>query len=149
MLIAVGTIAPCTSSTDAVGSLKTKALFAFDVDAIVCFCTSSSACIMAFLLLFLGICRPDIFGVVNISIKSLKRFYGECSYCNFIVCDCSHRQPDPDEGSGSLTYESSRDTDSDQLSKKKANRVRFMDDPVVTGFRYNFAYAHLKDSSVG
>ena len=54
----------------------------------------------------------------------------------------------PDEESMSLTYESSQSTKSDLPRKKKAKRVRLLDDSGLTGFRSKFAYRPLKDRSV-
>ena len=82
------------------------------------------------------------------SIKGLKRFYDDSSSCYFVVYDSAPVLPDPDEGSGSLTHESPPSTYSDQPRKKNAKRVRFLDDSVVTGFRYKFGYPPLKDRSV-
>ena len=82
------------------------------------------------------------------SIKGLKRFYDDSSYCHFLVFDSALVLTDPDEGSGSLMYESSPSTYCDQPRKKKAKRFRFLDDFGVTGFRYKFVYLPLKDRSV-
>ena len=65
-----------------------------------------------------------------------------------MVYDSAPVLPDPDEGSSSLTYESPPSTYSDQPRKKQAQRVRFLDDFGVTGFRYKFGYPLLKDRSV-
>ena len=82
------------------------------------------------------------------SIKGLKRFYNDYSCCHFVVFHSAPIEPDPDERSGSLTYESPTSTDSDQPRKKKVKRVRFLDDSVVTGYRYRFVYPPLKDRGI-
>ena len=82
------------------------------------------------------------------SIKGLKRFYDDSSCCHFVVFETAPILPDPDEGSGSLTYESPPSTYSDQPRKKKAKRVRFLGDSGLTGFRYKFGYPPLKDRNV-
>ena len=126
----------------------TNGHFAFDVDAIVSFNALIPSCVIPFLLPFLAICWPDFFGVVNMSIKGLKRFHDDSSCSYFVVSDSAPVLPDPDEGSRRLTYESPPSTHSDQPRKKKATRVRFLDDSEVTGFRYKFGYPPLRDSSV-
>ena len=82
------------------------------------------------------------------SIKGLKRFYDDSSCCHFVVYDSAPVLSDPDVGSGSLTYESPPSTYSDQPRRQKAKRGRFLDDSVVTGFRYKFGHPALKDRSV-
>ena len=148
VFVDVRTIILWTSSPGAASWSKTKGLFAFGVDAIVRFNASISSCIIAFLLPFLAICCPDFFGVVNISIKCLKRFYNGGSCCHLMMFDSAPVLPDQDTGSGSLIYVSPPGTYSDQPRKKKAKRVRFLDDSVVTGFRYKFRYAPLKDRNI-
>ena len=53
------------------------------------------------------------------SIKGLKRFNDDSSCCQIVVFNSAPILPDPDEGSGSLTYESTASTYSDQPRKKK------------------------------
>ena len=82
------------------------------------------------------------------SIRNLKRFYTAEDASSFVVYDSSTTFATPDEETMSLTYESPKSTKSDLPSKKKANRVRFLDDSGMTGFRSKFVYAPLKDRSV-
>ena len=82
------------------------------------------------------------------SIKGLKRFYDDSSCCDFVGFDSAPILPDPDAGSGFLTYESPPSTYSDQPRKKKAKRVRFLDDCGVTGFTYKVEYPLWKNRSV-
>ena len=148
VFVAVRTIIFCTSSPDATGWWKTNALFAFNVDAIVCFNTSISSSVIALLLPSLAIYRPDFWGVEHMTIKGRKRFYDDSSCYHFVVFDSAPVLWDPDEGSGSLTYESPTSTYSDQPSKKKAKRVRFLDDSGETGLWYMFEYPPWKDRNV-
>ena len=148
VFVAVRTIIFWTSSPGPAGWYKTKALFAFGVDAIGCFNASISSSIIAFLLPVLAICWPDLFIVVNMSIKCLKGFYDDSSYCYFVVFDSPPVLSDPDEGSCSLTNEAPTSTYSDQPRKEKPKRVRFLYDSSVTTFRYKFGYPPWMDRSL-
>ena len=65
-----------------------------------------------------------------------------------MVYDSAPTFATPDEETMSLTYESPKSTKSDLHRKKKAQRVRFLDDPGLTGFRSKFGYPALKDRSM-
>ena len=65
-----------------------------------------------------------------------------------MVFDSASVLPDPDEGSDPLTYQYPASPYSHQPRKKQAKRVRFFDNSVVPGFRYEFGYPPLKDRSV-
>ena len=82
------------------------------------------------------------------SIKGLKRFYDNSSCCHFVAFDSAPILPDPDEGSGSFTYEHPPSTYCDQPRTKKAQRVRFLHDSGLTGYRNRFVYPLLKDRTV-
>ena len=82
------------------------------------------------------------------SIRNLKRFYTAEDASSFVVYDSAPTFATPDEETMSLTYESPKSTKSDLPRKKKAKRVRFLDDSGLTGFRSKFGYPPLKDRSV-
>ena len=148
VFVAVSTIICWPSSPAALAWPKTKRLFAFHVHAIVGFNSSISSSVIPFHLPFLAICLPDLCGVLNMSIKGLKRFYADSRCCRFVIYASTPVLPDPDEGSGCLTYEFPTSTYSDQPRKTKTKRVRFLYDSVVTGCRYKFWYLPLTDRGV-
>ena len=82
------------------------------------------------------------------SIRNLKRFYTAEDASSFVVYDSAPTFATPDEETMSLTYESPRSTKSDLPRKKKAIRVRFLDDSALTGIRSKFGYPALKDKSM-
>ena len=149
MFVAASTIAIGTSSPAAAGLSKTNGLCVCSVDAIVCFDTSISSSVLALQLLFPAICCPYFLRIGNVCIKDVKRFYDDSSCWHFVARDCAPGLPDPDEGSGSLTYKSPASTYSDQPGMIMAERVRFLCDSVVTALRIRVGYPPLKDRSVG
>ena len=82
------------------------------------------------------------------SIRNRNRFYGAEDASSFVVYDSGPTFATTDEETMSLTYESPKSTKSDSPRKKKAKRVRFLDDFGQTGFRSKFLYPPLKDRSV-
>ena len=82
------------------------------------------------------------------SIRNLKRFYTAEDASSFVVYDSAPTFATPDEETMSLTNESPKSTKSDVPKKRKANRVRFLYDSHLTGFRSKFGYPPLKDRSV-
>ena len=82
------------------------------------------------------------------SIRNLKRFYTAEHASSFVLYDSAPTFTTPDKETMSLTYESAKSTKCDLPSKKKAKRVRFVDDSGVTGVRSKFGYPSLKDRSV-
>ena len=82
------------------------------------------------------------------SIRNLNRFYNAEDASSFVVHDRASTFASPDEETMSLTYESPKSTKSDLPRKKKAKRVRFLNDTGLTGFRSKFGYSPLKVRSV-
>ena len=82
------------------------------------------------------------------SVRNLDRFYSAENANSFVAYDSTPPFGTTDEETMSLTNESPKSTKSDLHSKKKAKRVRFLDDSGLTGFRSKFVYATLKDRSV-
>ena len=82
------------------------------------------------------------------SMRNLQRFYTAEDASSFVLNDSTPTFATPDKETMSLTYESPKPTKSDLLRKKKAKRVRFLDDSGMTGDRSKFGYPHLKDRSV-
>ena len=81
------------------------------------------------------------------SIRKLKRFYTGEDASSFVVYDSEPTFATPDQETISRTYESPKSTKFDLPRKKKAKKVRFLDDSDLTGFRSKFAYPPLKDRS--
>ena len=82
------------------------------------------------------------------SIRNLERFFTAEDTSSIVVYDSAPTFATPDEETMCLTYLSPKSTKSDLRSKKKANRMRFLDNPGLTGFRSKFGYAPLKHRSV-
>ena len=82
------------------------------------------------------------------SIRNLQRSYTTEDASSFVVYDSAPTFATTDEETMSLTYESSKSTESNIPRKKKAKRVRFLDDSGLTGFRTKFGYHSLKDRSL-
>ena len=74
------------------------------------------------------------------SIRNLKRFYTAEDASSFVVYDTAPTFATSDEETISLNYESAKSTKSDLPSKKKAMRVRFLNDSGLPGFRSKFGY---------
>ena len=82
------------------------------------------------------------------SIRNLKGLYTAEDASSCVVYDSASTFATPDEETMSLTSESPKSTKFDLPGKKKAKRVRFLDDSGLTGFRSKFGYPFLKDRSV-
>ena len=82
------------------------------------------------------------------SIRNLKRFYTAEDASSFVLYDSAPTFATADEETMSLTYGSAKSTKSDLPRKKKATRVRFLDDAGLTGFRSKFGYPSIKHGSV-
>ena len=82
------------------------------------------------------------------SIRNLKRFYTAEHASSFVVYDSAPTFATPVVETMGLTYESPKSTKSDLTRKKKAKRVRLLDDCGLTDFRSQFGCPPLKDRSV-
>ena len=82
------------------------------------------------------------------AIKGLRRFDDDSSCCHFVVFNCAPVLPDPDEGSGPMTYESPSSSYFDLPKMEKAKTGWFVNDSVVTGFWYRSGDPTLKHRSV-
>ena len=82
------------------------------------------------------------------SIRNHKSSYTAEDPSSFVLYDGAPTFAAPDEETISLSDESRQATKSDLPRNKKAQRVRFLDDSGVTGFRFKFVYPPLRDRSV-
>ena len=81
------------------------------------------------------------------AIRNLKRFYTAEDASSFVMYNSATTFATPDEETMSVTYESTKSTDSDLPWKKKAKRVRFLHDFGRPGFSSQVGYPPLKDRS--